>query len=193
MNAIDTGSSERITALVEHYRLLIKRAIKQSDVTQKELDYLTNFLSLEERFHIAKELCDDIHVFTDLRYSQVVPEVTKKFYICFLEVFQKYDGISREDYVYLLNNAPFSLLQYIVDNPFMPIDMLIEYGIARSQEQGFFNAFLVAHIKTSQEKRSGEIFSYLRGLVPSSENMSDEMIISISGYAGKLYIETRPL
>jgi hypothetical protein len=188
MNAIDTKNFERITDLVEYYRILIKRAIQQNDITQKELDYLTSFLSPGERFHIAKELCYDIRLFTDLRYSQIVPDVTKKFYICFLEVFQKYDGISREEYVYLFDNAPFSLLQYIVDNPSMPVDMLIEYGITRSQEQGFFNAFLVAHIKTAQENRSEEILSYLRSLVPGSESMSNEMVLSISGYDGKTYL-----
>lgn len=186
-NSVYSKTSGRLATLIEYYRSLIKRAIEHNDVTDKELISLIRNVTIDERFQIAKNLLNEIQPFTNLRYG-MIPEVTKKFSVYFLEIFRTYDGISREDYSYLFTNAHLSLQQYIVGNPSLPVDMLIEYGASRIQDQGFFNAFLLAHIRTAQEKRAEEIWSYLRSLIPDNEGMTDEMILSVSGYYGKVYL-----
>lgn len=145
-------------------------------ITDSHVERLSS-LSDEQRFNIAKQLLPEIGL-----YDNTYPGGLKmSFIFILLTIFQDYNNISREDFVPLLNKAGVSASAYLIQNSAFPIDFLVDFSFLRHDPSNPKNISLENTIYFTRVRRLSEIISYCRNLVPNSEHMTDEMVLSVTG------------
>jgi hypothetical protein len=150
--------------------------IRDEHITEKHVESLSS-LSDEQKFYIAKQLLPEIGL-----YDNIQPKTLKMNLIfILLAVFEEYNNISREEFVLLLDGASVSATSYIIQNDAFPVDFLVDLSFLHYNTSNLKNIALGNTIHFTRMRRILEVLSYCKGIVPDSEHMSDEMVLSVAG------------
>lgn len=138
--------------------------------------------SLEEMFLLAKQLLKELDEY-DNSYVEGVKFTTKqqKTYAKLKAPFYHYDGITRDEYNWILENAGFDVVLATVENKRFPVSLLVESSFLTKHINAAYFAVLRRTVADVKRKREVEIITYYRGQVPNSTHMSDNMVLSVAG------------
>lgn len=170
---------------VEYVGGLLNRAIAHKKILVKEIKAFEKLISSEESFHLAKALMPELSAY---RKALISGNRTGNridaynVYSSLLNAYSNFTNISREDFLFIINDAPGFLVQYLVHNPSIPVDILMEDSYFThiendSTASGFKEALNTIRLYDRYE----DIIDYVRSLVPNSETMTDEMVLSVYG------------
>lgn len=148
--------------------------------------YVETKNSGEEKFELLKELLEDLNSFYFLKKKSLSRHSeARTMYSYLTNTVGSYTGISKEDFLNLIEKGNVDLLGEAVRNPNFPIELLFDRSIFnRYADDPNFN-WLQEKINLAMwsNERFHETVTYIRHLVPNSEVMSDEMVMSIVGYS----------
>lgn len=148
-------------------------------------DYVATFsnLSEEEKFHIARQVLPELKAYND-RLSMKSGTTSNKAALnsSLLKCFEHYDGISHKDFSQLLSGLDiYPVVIYLIRNKSFPISLLLESTLLKSYQKSPHQFYLEGYVKHVKASRMAEIIAYCKYLVPDSESMSDEMVLSVAG------------
>lgn len=148
-------------------------------------DYVATFsnLSEEEKFHIAKQVLPELKAYNDKRSMKSGTTSNKAALNSYLlNCFEYCDGISYEDFSQLLGGSDiYPVIIYLIRNKSFPLSLLLEPTLLKSYQNSPHQLYLEGYVKYVKASRMVEIIAYCRGLVPDSENMSDEIVLNVAG------------
>lgn len=138
--------------------------------------------SLEEMFILAKQLLKELDEY-DNSYVEGIKFTTKqqKTYAKLKAPFYHYDGITPNEYNWILENAGFDVVLATIENKRLPVPLLIEGSFLTKHVNAPYFAVLRRTVADVKRKREVEIISYYRNQVPNSTHMSDNMVLSVAG------------
>lgn len=177
------------TIIVEGFReLLNDRGEALTDNAKYEqhvaiYKILESFLSIKEKFEIAKQLLKELEAYDTYYYDYNVTSFLEqwKSYFALLNSFHEYDGISRKEFALLLEEASLAVVALIIGNSIFPIDFLIEDSFLERHKSNFNYWVVESSMKTARQRRKSEIMAYYKSVVSGSEYMTDEMVLNVIG------------
>lgn len=148
-------------------------------------DYVKTLSSLSdrERFDIAKHLLSEI----ELRHNKLRAKAgyysnQLKVILSLLDSFQDYNGILYEDFRDFMSNGDlFVVTAYLIRNKSFPIAFLLNTSLLEPHKKNPYVNILEEYIRHAKIIRRPELVTYCKNLVPDSESMSDEMVLSVAG------------
>jgi hypothetical protein len=142
-----------------------------------------NSLSMKDKFEISKQLLKELEEYDAYYYAYDVTSFAEqwKTYFALLNSFHDYNGISREEFAFLLEKASCAIVAVAIGNDAFPIDFLIDTSFVERHQIHFNYWVIESCLNTAKQRRRKEIWDYYKSIVPGSENMTDEMILSIVG------------
>lgn len=177
--------SKNITA--EDCRKLLSGEVKDKKLTRELINSIRD-LSVSEKFNLAKELLQEISFYykldsqlqaqnkalklSSIRASALTPLILS---------FEFYDSISTEEYEQLMENNSYVIMASLMKNDSFPITFLIHDSWIENHLNEPKYWYMKEYVSIIKKSRKSEIVSYYRNLVPNSESMSDEMVMSIAG------------
>lgn len=147
--------------------------------TEKYLRIFVQRLTLEQKFILVNQLLPELNSF----YSPAKRSEARDMYTYLTDTIKTYEGISRNEFISLIEEGTIDLAIKAVNNPKFPMDLLFENSI--------FNKYSInPNFKKLQENialsiwhrdRFDEAIAYARSLVPGSEFMNNTMVMGIVG------------
>lgn len=136
-----------------------------------------------ERFDLVKQLLNELETFYLFWYEESSWKFSPaaRIYSTLLRSLEFAKNISREDYLYMINNAHAYIVDSLVVNPEFPVDLLIDDSIFANHGDDYFLNELKFTVEGVILHRFEDIVTYCRGIVPGSENMTNDMILSVAG------------
>jgi hypothetical protein len=140
----------------------------------------------EEKFELLKELLEDLNSFYLLKKKKLSRHSeARTMYSYLTNTVGSYTGISRNDFINLIQKGNVDLLGEAVRNPNFPIELLFNRSAFGKYADDINFGWLQEKINLAMwsNERFHETVNYIRRMIPNSEVMSDEMIMSIVGYS----------
>ena len=167
---------------IEYYRKRLEEIIRLENVDISESIIISKQFSVEERFYIAKELLTELSIYLEIRYDSKISNHSRVFANQLLEALDTSKEITREDYLYVIDNCSLTLLKdYVITNSCFPIDMLVDDSTFESHASDLFFIDFKWELEDTRSLRYREIIAYCKSIIPGSEHMADDMVLAISG------------
>lgn len=144
-----------------------------------------------QRFDLVKQLLNELEIFYTFWYEKGSWKysLSARIYSTLLRSLEFAKDVSREDYLYILENAHAYIVDSLVANPEFPVDLLIEGSIFDRHSDDPYLDYFKYTVESVLSHRSKEVIAYYRGIVPNSEHMTDEMVLNIAGADFSKYLE----
>lgn len=143
---------------------------------------LTHILSVRECFNLAKQLLSELEVYDGwFENTPIIPVGQRESIDVLLRTFQRCDDITHEEFVSLLDKADIFITDLIVRNPTLPIEILMEPSFLSRHVLNPKYSELVLTIRFTKTRRIKDVITHFRKIIPSSEYMSDEMLLKVAG------------
>jgi hypothetical protein len=136
-------------------------------------------LSIQERFDMAKGLLLELGEYNNISfYRREILDNAIHLSRGLTRALSTFEGASFADFEYLVENASFCLFYCIITNTSFPVSLFVESERVRDYIEGDGANYLA---RSHWDERRDEIAAYYRSIVPNSEHMSDEMVLSVAG------------
>jgi hypothetical protein len=169
---------------VDNCRGLLKGEVKDAELVTALVDAFAG-LPIKEQFAFAMELRREISFYYGYSFEDAKSGISSFQSLMFdslLRSFEVYTEISREEYDVLLTDGNlYGIILSLLGNKSFPVDFLIETSWLEKYADHSKGWLLEGYLKGRQATRRFEIMAYFRDIIPNSEHMSDEMIMSIAG------------
>jgi hypothetical protein len=181
--------------LVNNY----KKALNQISDGLEDFQFLDSLPSFPKEFFSTQLIFPELGLAVDkvnhtyIKNGWAVPSpnyeggsYSKVFCHNLARIFVK-DSFSREEFMYLIENSSCGLMAYILNNPFLPVNLLLETEIDdRFKEDPYFYNLKWLREEGAYYRRREEILAYLREKLSNSSiesyEFTDKMVFKISGY-----------
>lgn len=179
------GMDVKIT--VDDCRRLLRGEVKDGTLAIAQFSVLTD-LPDQEQFAFARELSRDISFYYEL--SQSESRQTKAHFSHvqlmllghLVKFFETYDDISWEDYAnWVTGDDLYVIVASLLRNEMFPVGFLVDTSWLNKYVDHSNYWLLKMYTRVLQDKKKSEIIAYCKQLVPGSEHMSDEMVLSVTG------------
>lgn len=142
-----------------------------------------NSLSMKEKFEISKQLLKELEEYDDYYYAYDATSFAEqwKTYFALLNSFHDYDGITHEEFNFLLEKASLAIVAIAIGNDAFPVAFLVDESFVKRHRTHFNYWVIESCLKTAKQRRRNELWDYYKSIVPGAEHMSDEMILGIAG------------
>jgi len=137
----------------------------------------------KERLILVKQLLNEMEVFYSFWYEKSSWKYSSsaRIYSTLLRSLEFAKDVSREDYLYIFENAHAYIVDSLVANPEFPVDLLINESIfTRHSGDAFLDDFKYT-VEAVITHRLKEVIAYCRDIVSGSEHMTDEMVLNVAG------------
>jgi hypothetical protein len=170
---------------IEYVGGLLNRAITHEKVLVKEIKAFERLTSSRKKFYLTKALIPELS-----NYRQALVSGNKagnqidayNVYASLINAVSEFKDISREECLFIINNAPGFLIKYLLHNSSLPVDILIEDSYFTRIENDATTFSLKEDLQAARSiYRYEDIINYIRSVVPESETMTDEMVLSVYG------------
>lgn len=165
---------------VEHYRDLLNETVELSDAATNRETSIVNSFSMEDRFYLAKNLLNELD-YLRTGSGHYPSNFARFFSAALLDALISPVKVSNEEWQYVVDNCSLHLLSDVIKSPSFPVEILIS---EKAFEEHFTNPlfpYFQFHFDRVISARFPEIVHYFRSMVPNSEHMSDEMVLSVAG------------
>lgn len=139
---------------------------------------IVDSLSLEERFNLAKMFHKELEFYEEFR---LMDEKKAQSVSALLDSIRDYQGIIYDDFVFLLDKVGIGFITMLVMNSAFPIEFLLDGSYLKRHVNHPSYFVLEYAVDLAMDNRKTDILSHYRNLVPNSESMSDEMVLSVAG------------
>lgn len=161
---------------------LLNRAINSEKILIKEVKTFVKSTSVEECFYLTKSLLGELCVYR----AHLVSGKRLDAYDVYSSLVNSpanFKDISREDCLFILSIAPDFLAKYLICNPSLPIDILVDDKYFTRFNEGSTSRHFWESLEIVRKiDRREEVIDYARSLVADSEQMTDEMVLRIVGF-----------
>lgn len=138
-------------------------------------------LSLREQFAIGSELLTEIDDYYNVEVRRSSSKEKWEVITGLFDSFEYCESIEKEEYTQLLEIAPERISVQLIRNSSLPLDFLINPSFLKHRKPDSTYSMLPNEIALAKIRRRLELITYCRNLVPNSEYMTDEMVLTISG------------
>jgi hypothetical protein len=147
-----------------------------------------------ERLDLVKQLLSELETFYSFWYdkSSWKYSPSARIYSTLLRSLEFAKDVSREDYLYIFDNAHAYIVDSLVANPEFPVGLLIDDSIfTRHSGDPYLDDFKYT-VEAVISHRFKEVIAYCRGIVPNSEHMTNEMVLNVAGVDFGGYSQLEP-
>jgi hypothetical protein len=166
---------------VERYKNLLNGTVNLNSFdTDREISLVSSF-SIEERFYLAKNLLDELDSLKRGVTGLYPSNFARFFSASLLDALVSSVEVPNDEWQDLVDNCSLTLLSHIIFNSSLPVEILISENAFGSHSGDPLFLYFQYRFGIAKLGRHSDIVHHFRGVVPNSEHMSDEMVLSVAG------------
>jgi hypothetical protein len=171
----------------EYYKqLLIDAALNPYVVTAKDV-FDIEFSTNEKKNKLALSLLTEMTILWNTIQSGKSSDNSQELLRALVGKIVNSDSFSYEDFSLVANSGSLFAVGCMLNNDSYPIDLLVEHVYLQDSESNqedvsyFGFGTFQRMLDVTRHDRLKEVISYLREKISGSDNMTDEMVLRISG------------
>lgn len=173
---------------VDDCRKILRNEVKDGTLAIAQFSVLTD-LPVQEQFAFARELAREISFYHELSQSSQSGQTKAQFSHIQLmlighltKFFETYDEISWEDYAdWVTGDDLYTIVASLLRNKMFPVDFIVDTSWLNKYVNHRAYWLLEMDTRVLRDNKKPEIIAYCKRLIPGSEHMSDDMVLSIAG------------